>query len=751
MEYRSAREDSAVNSDRPDETLSGDRTQPASPTGSHSLDQTETGGQTQFGRQISAGTLLARQYRIVGDAPLGSGGMGEVWKAEDTELSVPVAIKLLPPALARDRYAVDSLRREALISRQLAHDHICRLHSFHSDGDVKFIVMEYVDGQTLAHLLQQRPDRRMPLAELEPIVRQIAAALDYAHATTYSDTAGRRVTGVLHRDIKPPNIMVNRDSVAKLMDFGIAREIHNTMTQVTGRQPLTPLYASPEQFRGEPLTAASDIYSFGAVLYECLTGHPYVAPHGDLAWQILQREFAPLADLPPSVSSGLGRAMSKSPGDRPATALAMITEIFEARPAPAPRAAPPAAPPPVHAAPTRSKRAAAPKPSPSTRKPAAESPGEFDLILESAGRRKLEVIKVVREARLDLGLKGAKDFIERLPNALLEQVPKDVAEAWQARLEAAGATASVEYPLVPPARPKAPAPRPITVQVPPKIAQATRAPQPPRVSAPAPPSVKPPQPRAAVAPAPPGVVMARPPGVVTATPTNAAAPNAAVPVKAVTSAARPRAGILRTGRNCALAWGGCTAVAAHFNQYAHATTDPEIISLILCGGLAPLLIARTLGRTALVWRGRYTFFLMLAWLVLYCAGKVIEHNFSSREFIPHDDLNFVVGAAFGVVVGLVCWRAQSRFTLTRLVLHGAAWWAAWGCVEYVTWPLLPLAHEMGFRPSTPAGYIVMRAVLAALGGAVGGTLSAIFMRLTSSGPPAGSKPVQPPAAPPPSA
>jgi serine/threonine-protein kinase len=132
---------------------------------------------TVFADRNSSGRVLAHQYRIVGSAPLGAGGMGEVWQAEDTELRVPVAVKLLPSMLARDESAVENLRREALISRQLTHDNICRLYSFHTDGELKFIVMEYVDGQTLAGLLRQRPDRRLSLVELEPIARQVAAAL----------------------------------------------------------------------------------------------------------------------------------------------------------------------------------------------------------------------------------------------------------------------------------------------------------------------------------------------------------------------------------------------------------------------------------------------------------------------------------------------------------------------------------------------------------------------------------------------
>jgi formylglycine-generating enzyme required for sulfatase activity len=283
------------------------------------------GGSGLVQGSLQPGQMLAGQFRALGEAPLGIGGMGEVWKAEDIELGTPVAMKILPPAMARDEAAVESLKREALIGRQLAHPNICRLHSFHSDGAIRFIIMEYVEGQTLASLLAQQPNRTLPWAQLEPITRQVADALDYAHKVAYTDTRGRPVRGVLHRDIKPQNIMIGPDGRAKLMDFGIAREIHNTVTQVTSRQTLTPLYASPEQFRGDTMTAASDIYSLCCVLYECLCGHTLVSGHGDLSWQILHREFEPVGGLAEGVNQALARGLAKNPADRPALAAELLT------------------------------------------------------------------------------------------------------------------------------------------------------------------------------------------------------------------------------------------------------------------------------------------------------------------------------------------------------------------------------------------------------------------------------------------
>ncbi len=298
----------------------------------------------EMGREIREGEVLAGQYRVVGAKPLGAGGMGEVWRGEDTELGTPVAIKVLPPMLARNEIAVANLRKEAMMGRQLTHHNICRLHSFHSDGAIKFIVMEFVDGKTLQQMLMDRDDHRLPYNELVPIARQLAEALDYAHNVTYSDSAGRQVRGVLHRDIKPGNIMVTADGTAKLMDFGIAREMHDVLTEVTGRTSQTPLYASPEQFCGKPVTAVSDLYSLANVFYECLAGHRLVSPQGDLAWQIINRPCEPLPDVPAHANAALAAALAKDPQARQRTAREFVQQLAGERTAATVPASAPAAP-----------------------------------------------------------------------------------------------------------------------------------------------------------------------------------------------------------------------------------------------------------------------------------------------------------------------------------------------------------------------------------------------------------------------
>jgi serine/threonine protein kinase len=265
--------------------------------------------QTISADAVVPGRLLDRRFSVI--RLLGTGGMGQVFLAEDAELGgMPVAIKVLPPLLARNARSVDGLRREAAIALRLTHPNICRLHSFQSDGDLKFLVMEYVEGKTLEEVLAERSDRKMSWDELRPIARQLGSALDYAHGLT---------PPVLHRDIKPSNIMVCADDAARLMDFGIAREMRDSLTRISGVQDTsgTVPYMSPEQFRGEPLDGRSDVYSLCTVLYEALVGTPFVSPGGSLAWQVQEKAFSRLEDQPEEANHALMLGMAKTPEDRP--------------------------------------------------------------------------------------------------------------------------------------------------------------------------------------------------------------------------------------------------------------------------------------------------------------------------------------------------------------------------------------------------------------------------------------------------
>src|SRR5215468_7669940 len=218
---------------------------------------------------LASGTKLG-PYELV--SPLGAGGMGEVYRARDTRLERTVAVKILPEQLSKDPVHKQRFEREAKTISALNHPHICILHDIgHQDG-IDYLVMEYVEGETLAKRLEKGP---LPLAEVLKYGAQIADALDKAHRS-----------GVVHRDLKPGNIMLTA-SGAKLLDFGLAKSVPAlaagaTLTAAVSRTP--PLthqgtvlgtfqYMSPEQVEGKDVDARSDIFSFGSVLYEIVTGH----------------------------------------------------------------------------------------------------------------------------------------------------------------------------------------------------------------------------------------------------------------------------------------------------------------------------------------------------------------------------------------------------------------------------------------------------------------------------------------------
>ena len=263
---------------------------------------------------VGVGKTLAGRYNIA--ERLGVGGMGEVFKATDSELNdLSVAIKVLPPILAANTRSVNRLRTEAAISLKLTHPNICRLHTFRVDGDVKFLVMEHIPGQTLEEMLDATDERKLPLAKILPVARNVADALDFAHSQN---------PPILHRDIKPSNVMVTPNGVGKVLDFGIARELKDSMTRMTGKDTSgTLLYMSPEQFTGSTPTAASDIYSFAAMLYECLCGH---APfwQGSIAHQLLNQTPSRMHGMPDHVNDALQAGLAKNSGERPGSARELV-------------------------------------------------------------------------------------------------------------------------------------------------------------------------------------------------------------------------------------------------------------------------------------------------------------------------------------------------------------------------------------------------------------------------------------------
>jgi len=271
--------------------------------------------------------LLGGRYEL--DGIVGRGGMAEVYRARDIRLDRIVAVKTLREDLARDQTFQARFRREAQSAASLNHPSIVAVYDTGEDdtggSHVPYIVMEYVDGRTLRDLL--REDRRLLPERALEITDGVLRALDYSHRN-----------GIVHRDIKPGNVMLTRSGQVKVMDFGIARAVSDaqaTMTQ-TAQVIGTAQYLSPEQARGERVDARSDLYSTGCLLYELLTGRPPFL--GDspvaIAYQHVRENPVPPSRVDPEVPQWADaivlRAMAKDPRDRYQSAAEMRTDIQRA-------------------------------------------------------------------------------------------------------------------------------------------------------------------------------------------------------------------------------------------------------------------------------------------------------------------------------------------------------------------------------------------------------------------------------------
>jgi serine/threonine protein kinase len=252
---------------------------------------------------------------------LGAGGMGAVYRAYQRNLEREVAVKILSAALIDDTGYVERFYREAKTAAALEHAHIVPVHDFGIQGNVSYVVMRWLTGGTLGERMLQRFEMDQPLpalSEIAEMLRQIASALDYAHSQ-----------GVIHRDIKPNNIMFDNQGNAFLVDFGIAKLMHVTSGLTgTGMTMGTPSFMSPEQWRSEELTPAADQYALAATIYALMVGHdPFESstPYGLMHKHLNEMPRPPHLerdDVPEAISLVMQRAMAKDPEARFGTVTA---------------------------------------------------------------------------------------------------------------------------------------------------------------------------------------------------------------------------------------------------------------------------------------------------------------------------------------------------------------------------------------------------------------------------------------------
>ena len=271
-------------------------------------------------RVIAVGSLFAGRYQILGT--LGTGGMGVVYKATDTQLGDTIAIKTLrSDFLNSDPTALERFKSEIRLARRISHRNVVRTHDIGEADGTHFITMEFVAGTTVSDLLLKR--RRLPVDAAVTIGKQLARALEVAHEQ-----------GIIHRDIKPQNLVVQPDGVLKVMDFGIARLTHRPKGVTrTGMVVGTPEYMAPEQLLGDEIDARADIYSAGVVIYECLTGaRPWAADSTTvLVGKMLSEPPRPPSEvnseIPAALSELLVRVLSRDRAERPATAKEFGDEL----------------------------------------------------------------------------------------------------------------------------------------------------------------------------------------------------------------------------------------------------------------------------------------------------------------------------------------------------------------------------------------------------------------------------------------
>src|SRR3989449_6946792 len=298
---------------------------------------------------LTRGSIVGGRYEIL--SPLGRGGMGAVYRAHDRVLDETVALKVLRGDVASAPEMPKRFRSEIKLARRVAHPNVCRIYEYGEDGPRQYISMELVEGTNLKEVLKKRG--ALPPAEAFDVAIQVAEGLEAIHQV-----------GIVHRDLKTPNVMLDPHGTARVMDFGIAKKVAGEGTPAPSGSYVvgSPEYMSPEQARGQPVDFRSDIYALGIIVFELFTGRVPFRGDTPVATLLMHLETPPplegpaAAAIPFAARPVLRKALAKDPAERYASAREMADALRAASAPPAARAA---AAPPLSSAPRRSRLALA--------------------------------------------------------------------------------------------------------------------------------------------------------------------------------------------------------------------------------------------------------------------------------------------------------------------------------------------------------------------------------------------------------
>jgi len=268
--------------------------------------------------ELKTGATFAHRYQIIEE--LGKGGMGKVYKAYDEEIKEKVALKLIRPDIAEDNTTIERFRNELKFARKIRHKNVCQMYDLNKEEGSYYITMEYVSGEDLKSFI--RRSRRLNMGTAILIAMQVCEGLIEAHKL-----------GVVHRDLKPQNVMIDRDGNARIMDFGIARLLETKGITDSGLMIGTPEYMSPEQVEGEEADYRSDIYSLGIILYEMVTGQVPFGGETPISIAMKQMKEAPSdprevnAQVPEEISRVIRKCMEKERKNRYQNAKELLSEL----------------------------------------------------------------------------------------------------------------------------------------------------------------------------------------------------------------------------------------------------------------------------------------------------------------------------------------------------------------------------------------------------------------------------------------